>query len=791
MDPCASGFIGSNAWGNIVASPEREIFLDACQDYKMVLWTYSGTSGDRTVTMSGPGEVVAAGNNDPQTDYEVTFILVDAETRLVEAIVADSDLTGFDEGAFLVYGAYYYDGAGNDPPATNPTDWIGVSTTQLVAENCLRLSSNFRSVTINDGVDAVISITGSPTLDEEDAGVTTFDFTVSRSGDLDEASSVEYTVVGSGSSQATETDFVGGSFASGTINFAPNETTKLLSIQVVGDEEIEADETFTVVLTNPEDALLGIATAVGTIINDDVFVFDPCGSFESTNVPVTIPIQGGGSFTVTSSVPVDLTGTISDVNVYVKGTHTWVSDLRFTLISPEGTEVILISGKCGTNRDFDLTFDDEAVGFIDCPLDQGLIEKPQDPLANFNDENPQGEWILEIRDFTAFSDGGELEEWRIDFCGTFETPNPVAFIEYNSSGTDDFSFVTLSDLPPNSVINFTDNGVQADGRLSSDEGTITWTSPNTVVDCGTIVQIDNSPGASIGSVTGVGSLDFSPDGDQVIAYVGTNIYISALNNEGPGEWQEGAEDEHSSMLPPGLINGISANALDEVDHAKYNENAETNALPVDLVININDKNNWLGDDAVAQSFASTISCEPIPLPVELFDFTATANNREVTLKWSTVSEQNSDYFVVEHSLDGRSFEEIEYVDAMGFSQSLVNYSALHYGSVGDNYYRIRMVDQDGSFDYSEVRVVRIDAGAVTVAMYPTIVHDFANLQVQLEESSDVQVIIFDNLGRPIQQYEMALDQATLNMDLQTLAPGHYVVRCMIGEEQHSIRFVKM
>ena len=90
-----------------------------------------------------------------------------------------------------------------------------------------------------------------------------FSFTVTRSGgDPDSASSVDFTVAGSGANSADADDF-GGTLPSGTVNFAAGETAATLTINVSNDADIEADETFTVTLTE------GGASADGTILNDD------------------------------------------------------------------------------------------------------------------------------------------------------------------------------------------------------------------------------------------------------------------------------------------------------------------------------------------------------------------------------------------------------------------------------------------------------------------------------------------------------------------------------------------
>jgi hypothetical protein len=104
---------------------------------------------------------------------------------------------------------------------------------------------------------------------EGQRGTTLFTFLVSRSGPTDVATSVQFSTAGSGTRPASSADFTGNRFPSGTVSFNPGETRKTVSIPVRGERVAEATERFTVTLTNPEGATLGVATATGAILNDD------------------------------------------------------------------------------------------------------------------------------------------------------------------------------------------------------------------------------------------------------------------------------------------------------------------------------------------------------------------------------------------------------------------------------------------------------------------------------------------------------------------------------------------
>lgn len=101
------------------------------------------------------------------------------------------------------------------------------------------------------------------------ADMSLFTYTVTRAGNLNVVSSVDWAVAGSGANPANAADFVGNAVPSGTLNFAVGEATKDIVIQVVGDKNIETDEMFTVTLSNPNGATIQTGVSTGTITNDD------------------------------------------------------------------------------------------------------------------------------------------------------------------------------------------------------------------------------------------------------------------------------------------------------------------------------------------------------------------------------------------------------------------------------------------------------------------------------------------------------------------------------------------
>ena len=180
-----------------------------------------------------------------------------------------------------------------------------------------------------------------------------------------------------------------------------------------------------------------------------------CNSIPSTNIPV--PISSSGTSTQTSTINIPFSGMISDVNVTMNITHTYVSDLTATLTSPAGTIVQLFDGQCGGNNNVDATFDDSGIALV-CGTNPAIsgIAIPLQSLSTFNNENPSGIWTLTIND-TADGDGGALNNWSIAVCSTqslsvnsnsfenfslFPNPNNGSFtVKFNSNVTEDVAII--------------------------------------------------------------------------------------------------------------------------------------------------------------------------------------------------------------------------------------------------------------------------------------------------------------------------------------------------------------
>jgi F420-dependent methylenetetrahydromethanopterin dehydrogenase len=155
--------------------------------------------------------------------------------------------------------------------------------------NALLGTTTAAGVVQADDVPTVSIAATSASKAEGSTGTTAFTFTVTRSSGVG-TSSVNYALAHG----TTTADDVSGT-TSGTVSFASGETSKLVTINVVGDTTIELNETFSVALTNPVGATLGTATATGTVVNDDL----PTVSIVATSANLSEGSTGTTPFTFT------------------------------------------------------------------------------------------------------------------------------------------------------------------------------------------------------------------------------------------------------------------------------------------------------------------------------------------------------------------------------------------------------------------------------------------------------------------------------------------------------------
>jgi hypothetical protein len=182
-----------------------------------------------------------------------------------------------------------------------------------------------------------------------------------------------------------------------------------------------------------------------------------------------------------------------------------------------------------------------------------------------------------------------------------------------------------------------------------------------------------------------------------------------------------------------------------------------------------------------------------PLPVELAGFTALPSGQKIDLKWSTKTEVNSYKFVVERSLkteDGSQnalWEAVGEVNASGNSNSPKEYSFSDKNLADGKYsYRLKMIDNDGTFEYSPVVEVEVEVPN-TFALsqnYPNPFNPVTQIRYQLPVNSQVKLMIFSITGELVTTLvdeNQPAGNYTVPFDASALASGTYIYRLVAGD----------
>ncbi len=169
------------------------------------------------------------------------------------------------------------------------------------------------------------------------------------------------------------------------------------------------------------------------------------------------------------------------------------------------------------------------------------------------------------------------------------------------------------------------------------------------------------------------------------------------------------------------------------------------------------------------------------VPVELTSFTAAVNERNVTLNWTTATETNNQGFEIERN-SGNGFAKIGYVAGFGTSSETHNYSFVDQSlNEGTYSYRLKQVDYDGTFEYSDVVEVDVTAPKVFALEqnYPNPFNPGTKINFNLAADSKVNLTVFDVLGQEVANLisgNLAAGSHEINFNASNINSGVYFYR---------------
>jgi len=281
----------------------------------------------------------------------------------------------------------------------------------------------------------------------------------------------------------------------------------------------------------------------------------------------------------------------------------------------------------------------------------------------------------------------------------------------------------------------------------------------------TAITLSSNSKISIGNGSKTSTSSFTVSGPTLTMYDNSTVVV-ANNNNSYYNWS-------SYQASP-------ANSTNATTHAKSTTNNNLNcggsgqhscSAPV-----------VYGPATLTTSNAGLLSGNT--LPIILSGFVAAVNgDGSVKLGWETKMEQNSSRFEIERSATGSNWSTVGTAQAKGNSTSATSYSYTDGSPLqGANYYRLKMIDLDGSAVYSEVRV--IETAAVShISFFPNPARDYVNVTLGGMSTSTATVRLINMAGAVLQE-KKAQAGSTVTFSLDQYAKGVYILTVMSSDGTH-------
>ena len=193
----------------------------------------------------------------------------------------------------------------------------------------------------------------------------------------------------------------------------------------------------------------------------------------------------------------------------------------------------------------------------------------------------------------------------------------------------------------------------------------------------------------------------------------------------------------------------------------------------------------------SDGWAGHLQQSVIILPITLFQFRGEDVNGMHKLFWATSTELNSSHFEIERSGDGMRFLYLGRLDAKGTNSIRTEYVAMDSVPLkGKNFYRLKMIDKDGSFKYSPVILLAKADVMISMTIYPVPVKQMLQVRINDHAGENITWIIFDAVGRKLINQQSSGSLGSYGIDVSTFRPGVYFLEVLIGEKKQTIQFIK-
>lgn len=218
--------------------------------------------------------------------------------------------------------------------------------------------------------------------------------------------------------------------------------------------------------------------------------------------------------------------------------------------------------------------------------------------------------------------------------------------------------------------------------------------------------------------------------------------------------------------PKPLSSGATSWTFNWTPPASY---SQTDDVQFYYVVNVVDGGGGTSDDEVVAGVSSAIA-----LPLQLTSFDAEAKNQMVNLSWTSEQERNFSHYELERRADNEKFTTIAKINAS---------SAGRYQHTDENikartaYYRLKMIDQDGTAKYSQIIATKVNTTEWFSAVVPSTINsgDVISLRFQKSNFAPANVYVINISGQVVATQTVTIFNEQASINLPELATGQYFV----------------
>ena len=169
-------------------------------------------------------------------------------------------------------------------------------------------------------------------------------------------------------------------------------------------------------------------------------------------------------------------------------------------------------------------------------------------------------------------------------------------------------------------------------------------------------------------------------------------------------------------------------------------------------------------------------CHTVQARVSTNSFNAQIENGAVTLDWTNNTGSQNDYFEVERSIDGQNFESIGVYETQGLDDTPTFYTSEDGSPLeGFNFYRLKLTFLDGTFEYSDIRRVKI-SDIESFGIFPNPAREYVNVSLKGYTGKDINIQLLNQMGQPLKSVQLEnVEDQNYTIELDGLNNGIYSI----------------